>query len=71
MINTAVLEPAYNARYYDQDEVIGAFFAGHDFKQFRGRGTYTSIRNFEDGDIVELRYGDKLEHATVYIVGGE
>jgi hypothetical protein len=66
-----VLTPAYGKDYKNRKEVTEAFQRGKDFQMPGGkRGTYCSIRDFDKGCKVELRYKN-LREMVVYTVGGE
>lgn len=62
-----VLTPAYGRVYTTREKVENDYLNGKDFilndpsSQWNGR--YCSIRDFE-GETVELRYGERLQHFT-------
>ena len=51
MLNPIVLVPAYGVTYGSQAEMLLAWNAGKDFRDWRGTGQYCSIR-----DLQELSY---------------
>lgn len=61
----ATLAPAYGRDYKSLDTVTVDFLAGKDFKMasLGHGGTYCSIRDFQPGVVVTLRY-NKLTKAT-------
>ena len=57
-LKSGILLPAYGRDYKSPNQVKKAFLNGKDFtlRTFDQRDVYCSIRDFEMGAIVELRY---------------
>jgi hypothetical protein len=73
----AVLTPAYGRDYSSQEAIIKDFEAGKDFifhdPSSRYDGKFCSIRDFDNGKIVELRYakqGLQTTKGVSYRIGG-
>lgn len=62
-LTSGVLTPAYGRNYKTAAEAQKDFTDGKDWK-FALTGQYCSIRDFERGSSIELRYGPKYIHST-------
>lgn len=64
------LTPAYGRDYKNVADIVSAFKSGEDFVLHSGnRRTYCSVRDFEEGCTVILRYAN-FRLATTCIVPG-
>lgn len=63
MLGTPILSPAYGKDYKTAKEVEADFRNGKDFVlcNMGPGGRYCSIRDFEPGTSIELRYNRKLD----------
>jgi hypothetical protein len=59
-ITSANLVPAYGRNYQNSADALHAFQTGRDFK-IAGDTRYTSIRDFAEGAMVEIRYGKNYD----------
>ena len=67
-----VLVAAYGRVYLSEESVISDFHKGKDFIFYNPsspwNGKYCSIRDFNNGQKLELRYGMCKEYATIVTV---
>ena len=62
------LTPAYGRDYKSKADVIADFRSGKDFRLvLMSSAGYVSVRDYNEGDMVKLRY-NKLRHTAFYRV---
>lgn len=64
----ATLTPAYGRDYTSKEAALTDFRGGKDFNfNLMGRNAYCSVRDYNEGDMVKIRY-NKLRHVAFYRV---
>ena len=66
-MNWHVVTPAYGRDYRNKKSAEADFKAGKDFKLESQGGCYCSIRDFQAGDSIEIRYAKQMKLTVVKI----